>query len=280
MKSKNKSTNYVIKRVLVYAVLIIGGLGCLFPFIWMILTSFKNLSEALRIPPTFLPSKLEWGNYTSITTKIPFIKIYGNTIISAVVTVVAQLALCAMAGYAFARIKFPGRDIIFTTLLAVLMVPGTFFILPQYRIMIKLGLLNTIPALFLPNLFSAMGTFLMRQFFLSLPAELEDAAYMDGCNKGRTFISIMLPLVKPGLVSLGILTFKFAWNDLMWPLIVNTSPEKMTLSAGLSYLNGQYVTDIPGTMAGALMSVLPILILFAIFQKEFIEGVAHTGIKG
>lgn len=280
MKSKNKSTNYVIKRVLVYAVLIIGGLGCLFPFIWMILTSFKNLSEALRIPPTFLPSKLEWVNYTSITQKIPFIKIYGNTIISAVVTVIAQISLCAMAGYAFARIKFPGRDIIFTTLLAVLMVPGTFFILPQYRIMIKLGLLNTIPALFLPNLFSAMGTFLMRQFFLSLPAELEDAAYMDGCNKGRTFISIMLPLVKPGLVSLGILTFKFAWNDLMWPLIVNTSPEKMTLSAGLSYLNGQYVTDIPGTMAGALMSVLPILILFAIFQKEFIEGVAHTGIKG
>ncbi len=280
MKKTKKSANYMIKRAMVYAVLIIGGLCCLFPFVWMILTSFKNLSEALRIPPTFLPSKLEWVNYTSITEKIPFIRIYGNTIISAVVTVIAQLALCAMAGYAFGRIKFPGRDIIFTCLLAVLMVPGTFFILPQYRIMIKLKLLNTIPALFLPNLFSAMGTFLMRQFFLSLPAELEDAAYMDGCNKGRTFISIMLPLVKPGLVSLGILTFKFAWNDLMWPLIVNTSPEKMTLSAGLSYLNGQYVTDIPGTMAGALMSVLPILILFAIFQKEFIEGVAHTGIKG
>ncbi len=278
--NKKKSTGYWIRRVLTYAILILGAFICIFPFIWMVLTSFKTLSEALRIPPTIFPTGLEWANYTSITQKIPFFKIYGNTLISAVVTVAAQISLCAMAGYAFARINFPGRDIIFTILLAVLMVPGTFFILPQYRIIIKLGLLNTIPALFLPNLFSAMGTFLLRQFFLSLPSELEDAAYIDGCNKGRTFISIMLPLVKPGLVSLGILTFKFAWNDLMWPLIVNTSQDKMTLSAALSYLNGQYVTDFPGVMAGAIMSVLPILVLFAIFQKEFIEGVAHTGIKG
>lgn len=280
MKNKSKKIKYAIKRILTYTVLVLGAFVCVFPFLWLILTSFKTSPEALRIPPTIFPKNLIWENYTSIADKIPFVKIYCNTIISAVVTVAAQVSLCSMAGYAFARIKFPGRDIIFTVLLAVLMVPGTFFILPQYRIIVKLGLLDTIPALFLPNMFSAMGTFLMRQFFLSLPAELEDAAYLDGCNKGRAFISIMLPLVKPGLVSLGILTFKFAWNDLMWPLIVNTSQDKMTLSAALSFLQGQYVTDYPGVMAGALMSVLPILILFAIFQKEFIEGVSHTGIKG
>lgn len=280
MKNNGKKIKYVIKRTLTYTVLIAGGFVCIFPFIWLILTSLKTSPEALRIPPVIFPETPKWENYSIITQKIPFIKIYCNTIISAVVTVLAQISLCAMAGYAFARIKFPGRDLIFTVLLAVLMVPGTFFILPQYRIIIELGLLNTIPALFLPNLFSAMGTFLMRQFFLSLPAELEDAAYLDGCNKGRAFISIMLPLVKPGLVSLGILTFKFAWNDLMWPMIVNTSQDKMTLSAALSFLQGQYVTDYPSVMAGALMSVLPILILFAIFQKEFIEGVSHTGIKG
>lgn len=160
------------------------------------------------------------------------------------------------------------------------MVPGTFFILPQYRIIHGLGLLNSIPALFLPNLFSAMGTFLMRQFFMSLPQELEDAAYIDGCNRGKAFVYIMLPLVKPGLVSLGILTFRFAWNDLMWPMIVNTSTDKMTLSAALSFMQGQYVTDYPGIMAGAILAVIPMIVLFAIFQKQFIEGVAHTGIKG
>lgn len=269
-----------IRRIFLYLVLIFGAFVALFPFLWMILTSFKSSGEALIIPPTIFPKRLRWDNYTSITEKIPFIRIYLNTIISALVTVAAQLVMCSMAGYAFARIRFPGRDLIFVTLLAVLMVPGTFFILPQYRMIYKLGLLNTIPALFLPNLFSAMGTFLLRQFFLSLPQELEDAAYIDGCNRGRAFVRVMLPLVKPGLVSLGILTFKFAWNDLMWPLIVNTSTEKMTLSAALTYLQGQYVTDFPGVMAGALMSVLPIIVLFAIFQKQFIEGVAHTGIKG
>ena len=267
-------------KTLIYIVLIVGAFVALFPFIWMILSSIKSTSEAMIIPPTIFPKKIRIDNYTLITTKLPFFKIYLNTIISAIVTVTAQLVFCSMAAYAFARIQFPGRNIIFITMLAVLMVPGTFFILPQYRMMYRMGLLNTIPALFLPNLFSAMGTFLLRQFFLSLPQELEDAAYIDGCNRGRVFISIMLPLIKPGLVSLGILTFKFAWNDLMWPLIVNTSTDKMTLSAALSYLQGQYVTDYPGVMAGAIMSVVPIIVIFAIFQKQFIEGVAHTGIKG
>ncbi|MDF2473871.1 MAG: binding-protein-dependent transport system inner rane component [Anaerocolumna sp.] len=267
-------------KTLIYIVLIVGAFVALFPFIWMILTSIKSTSEAMIIPPTIFPKQIRIDNYTLITTKLPFFKIYLNTIVSAVVTVAAQLVFCSMAAYAFARIQFPGRNIIFITILAVLMVPGTFFILPQYRMMYSMGLLNTIPALFLPNLFSAMGKFLLIQFFLSLPQELEDAAYIDGCNRGRVFISIMLPLIKPGLVSLGILTFKFAWNDLMWPLIVNTSTDKMTLSAALSYLQGQYVTDYPGVMAGAIMSVVPIIVIFAIFQKQFIEGVAHTGIKG
>lgn len=278
---KDKATKKInVGRVLTYVVLVLGAFVAIFPFLWMILTSFKSSAEALIIPPSIFPKGLRWENYTSITDKLPFIKIYGNTIISALVTVTAQLVFCSMAAYGFGRIKFPGRDIIFVCILAVLMVPGTFFILPQYRLMFKWGLLNTIPALFLPNLFSAMGTFLLRQFFLSLPDELEDAAYIDGCNRGKAFISIMLPLIKPGLVSLGIITFKFAWNDLMWPLIVNTSTDKMTLSASLSYLQGQYVTDFPGVMAGAIMSVIPIIVLFAIFQKQFIEGVAHTGIKG
>ena len=267
-------------RVLTYIVLIGGVIIAIFPFVWMFLTAFKSQSEAMQIPPTILPKKIDLSNFTNISDKIPFLKIYLNTLVSAIVTVAAQLIFCAMAGYAYARIQFPGKNILFTLTLAVLMVPGTFFILPQYRIIHGLGLLNSIPALFLPNLFSAMGTFLMRQFFMSLPQELENAAYIDGCNRGKAFVYIMLPLVKPGLVSLGILTFRFAWNDLMWPMIVNTSTDKMTLSAALSFMQGQYVTDYPGIMAGAILAVIPMIVLFAIFQKQFIEGVAHTGIKG
>lgn len=274
MKKKTK-----LSRIIIYAVLIGGVVICIFPFLWMILTSVKTNAEALAMPPRILPKRIRLEGYRNVLTKLPFLKIYLNTVISAVVTVAAQVIFCAMAGYAYARIKFPFKNFLFTATLAVLMVPGTFFILPQYRIVNQLGLLNTIPALFLPNLFSAMGTFLLRQFFLSLPQELEDAAYIDGCNRGTAFVKIMLPLVKPGLVSLGILTFRFAWNDLMWPMVVNTSTEKMTLSAALSYMQGQYLTDFPGIMAGALMAVIPMIVLFAIFQKQFIEGVAHTGIK-
>lgn len=156
----------------------------------------------------------------------------------------------------------------------------SYFILPQYQIVQSLGLLNSLPALFLPNMFSIFGTFLLRQFFMALPNELEDAARIDGCSRFMIFVKIMLPLVRSGLIALGILTLRFAWNDLMWPMIVNTASEKMTLSAGLALLQGQYVTEYPIMMSGAVMAVLPLLISFAIFQKQFIEGIAIQGIKG
>ena len=275
-RSKKKKNAHIVT----YIILISGVLITLLPFIWMLLTSLKTQSEAIRIPPQIFPAKPVFGNYLDVFRDVPFAKMYLNTIISSVVTVAAQLLLCSMAAYAFAKLEFPGRDIIFVTLLAVLMVPSSFFILPQYLIIQKLGLLNTIPALFLPNLFSAFGTFLLRQFFMSLPSDLEDAAALDGCTPLTTYWRIMLPLAKPGLVSLGILTLRFAWNDLMWPLIVNTSQDKMTLTAGLAFMQGQYHTNYPEMMAGAMMAILPLLILFAIFQKQFIEGIALTGIKG
>lgn len=266
--------------IVVYIVLLSGVLITLLPFIWMVLTSLKTQGEALRFPPVFFPAEAKFENYLSVFTKIPFGNMYLNTTISAIVTVAMQLIICSMAAYAFGRIKFPGRDIIFVCLLAVLMVPSSFFILPQYLIIQKLKLLDTLPALFIPNLFSAFGTFLLRQFFMSLPDELEDAARIDGCNQLKIYLKIMLPLTKSGLVALGILTLRFAWNDLMWPLIVNTSTKKMTLSAGLSFLQGQFVSDYPTMMAGAVMAVIPLLIFFIIFQKQFIEGVAMSGIKG
>lgn len=276
---KKNSKPFSFGTFLVYVVLISGVVVTLAPFIWMFLTSFKAQVEAVMIPPTILPKQWLISSYTTLTDKLPFFTMYGNTIVTSIITVAGQLIFCSLAGYAFGRIEFPGRDFLFVLCLAVLMVPSSFFILPQYLIIQKLGLLNTLTAIFLPNLFSSFGTFLMRQFFMSLPAELEDAAKIDGCNRGMIFYRVMLPLVKPGLVSLGILTLRFSWNNLMWPLIVNTSTDKMTLTAGLSYLQGQYLTDYPSIMAGALLSIIPLIIIFAIFQKQFIEGIAFTGIK-
>ncbi len=275
MKNKVK-----FRHLIIYIILLLGLVITLLPFVWMILTSFKTQSEAIKIPPVIFPKVWNLQNYSAVFEMIPFAKMYFNTAITALVTIVGQLLICSLAAYAFARIHFPGRDIIFVCLLAVLMVPSSFFILPQYLLIQKVGLLNTLPALFIPYLFSAFGTFLLRQFFMALPDELEDAARLAGCNHLQIYAKIMLPLIRSGLVALGILTLRFAWNDLMWPLIVNTSTDKMTLSAGLAFMQGQYITNYPVMMAGDVLAVLPLLILFVIFQKQFVEGIALSGIKG
>jgi multiple sugar transport system permease protein len=269
-----------IQHFFVHLALIIGTSITILPFLWMVFTSFKTVGEAMAIPPTILPKAFNLDSYKNILNSLPFGRVYLNTIISTVVTVIGQITICTMAGYAFARLEFPGKNIIFIIILSVLMVPGQIFLVPQYMIILKMGLLDTIPALFLPNLFSAFGTFMMRQFFTSIPKELEEAAMLDGCNRFQTFGRIMVPLVKSGVVALVIFTAKFAWNDFMWPLIVNTSPKMMTLGPSLSTLQGQYTTNYPAQMAGAVMAVVPMVLLFFIFQKQFVEGVAHTGVKG
>lgn len=268
------------KKAVVHAVLILGAVPMLLPFFWMILTAFKTQGEAIHMPIVFFPSHWRLGAFRDVFSRLPFGAAYFNTTVSAAATITAQLVMCSMAGYAFGRIKFPGKDVIFICSLSVLMIPSSFFILPQYLIIQKMGLLNTVPALFIPNLFSAFGTFLMRQFFMSLPQELEEAARLDGCTHFGIFWRVMLPLVKPGLTSLAIITLRLAWNDLLWPMVVNTSAKKMTLSAILANLTGQYSTQYPTLMAGSLMAVLPLVILFALFQKQFIEGIALTGTKG
>ena len=279
MRVKTKKLN--INHLIVHLILLAGVAVVVFPFLWMILTSFKTSGEAMKIPPTIFPEKFVTTAYhTIVSSAIPFGTVYMNTIISTVVTTIVQIAFCSMAGYAFGRIDFPFKNAIFVLILSVLMVPGQIFLIPQYQIIQKMGLLDTIPALFMPNLFSAFGTFLLRQFFMSLPKELEEAAIVDGCGRFRIFGQIMLPLVKPGIVALAIFTIKFAWNDFMWPLIVNTSMEKMTLGPALSTLHGQYTTEYPMQMAGAVLAVVPLIVIFFLFQKQFIEGVAQSGIKG
>ncbi|WP_248737593.1 carbohydrate ABC transporter permease [Neobacillus rhizosphaerae] len=249
------------------------------PFLWMILTSLKTYTESIHVPPVIIPKDLQWGNYKEVFGLLPFFKFMFNTFIITVARTAGQLFLCSLAAYAFARIEFPGRNILFMLALSVLMVPGQVFLLPQYMIMVKLGWLNTLQAVIVPGIFSAFGTFLLRQFFMGLPKELEEAARLDGCNHFQIYWRIMLPLAKPGLIALGIFTTLWSWNELMWPMIVNSSPESMTLSVGLSSLQGQYLTNYPILMAGSFLAILPMLILFIILQKQFIEGIAVTGGK-
>jgi multiple sugar transport system permease protein len=250
------------------------------PFVWELLTSFKSLTESVSVPPTLLPSSWHFSNFTNVFQTIPFGSELANSVINALARTFAQLLFCSMAAFAFAWIRFRGRGIVFAIFLSVMLVPSQLLVIPQYEIMQNLHLLNTIPALFLPGMFSAFGTFLLRQFFLALPPELHEAARLDGAGPVRIFWSVMLPLAKPGLVALGLLTMIWSWNDLLWPLVVNNDPGKMTLSVGLASLQGVYLTNYPVLMAGAFMATVPLIIVFVVMQRRVVEGIALTGTKG
>lgn len=265
---------------IVHVVLIVGAALMVFPFVWQLLTSFKTLSDSVQVPPSFLPREWVFTNFAEVFDSMPFGQMFLNSVLLTVGRAVGQVALCTMAGYAFARIAFPGRNALFVVFLSVLMVPSQLYLLPQYEIIQALGWLNTLQALIVPGIFSAFGTFLMRQFFLSMPAELEEAARIDGANPWQTFWRIMVPLAKPGIIALVVFTVLWSWNDLLWPLIVTTDPAKMPLSVGLSQLVGIHGTDYPVLMAGALLATLPMLVTFMILQRQFIQGIAFSGTKG
>jgi len=273
MNGKNKG------KLLVHIILIIGSIWMIFPFFWMILTSFKTFSETTRIPPVIFPKSFSFTNYATVFLTLPFKQFYINTIITSFTVTIGQIIVSTMAAYVFARLKFPGNKILFFIVLSVMMVPTQIFIIPQYMTMKYLHLLDSLPALIIPGWFSAFSVFLLRQFFMTLPIELEEAARIEGCGTFKIFYSIMLPLAKPGIIAASIFSILWSWNDLMWPLIVNNSMEKMTLAAGLASLQGQHLTNYPVIMAGAFLAVLPMLIIFLIFQKQFVEGIALSGTK-
>jgi multiple sugar transport system permease protein len=245
----------------------------------MILTSFKTFEESIHIPMLIFPSSWNFNNYREVLNKFPFAHFYFNTFSVMAIVVAGQLLISSMAAFAFARLRFPGKEIVFLLCLSILMVPGQIFLIPHNTMMTAWHLTDSLTALWLPHLFSVFGVFMLRQFFASLPRELDEAAKIDGCGYFAMYIRIMLPLIKPGLVSLGILVALGTWKDLMWPLIVNTDMKKQTLSAGLAYLIGEHTTIYPLVMAGALIAVIPMIAMFFTFQRYFIEGIAHSGMK-
>lgn len=268
------------KVLLSHVLLIIGAILMVVPFVWMLLTSVKSIGEATHVPPIIFPKEYKWNNFSDIFQTLPFFKFYWNTVSTTLAKTIGQLITCSLAAYAFARISFPGRNFIFVLLLSILMIPSQAYLIPQYLIMVKMQWINTLTALIVPGLTSAFGTFLLRQFFLSLPKELEEAAKIDGCNHFQIYYQILLPLAKPGLIALAILTALWSWNDLMWPLIVINSPDKMPLSAGLASLQGQYISNYPLLMAGSVLAIWPMILLFFFLQNHFVEGIALGATKG
>ena len=277
MKSMKASKN--VSTIVTYTALVLGSVTMIFPFLWMLLTSFKTQSEAMAIPPKILPSSWELTNFFTALQSLPFTNLYLNTGLMILFRVICAVVFSSMAGYAFAKLNFPGKNLLFGLVLMQMMLPSQIFIIPQYQMLAKMGATNSIFALVFPGLVSAFGTFFLRQAYLGIPNEIAEAAYLDGCNKWQTFVKVMLPLTGPSMAALAIFTAVFAYADLMWPLICNTDLNMMTLSAGLSTLNGQYTTNFPVLMAGSLLAMIPMVILYLIFQKQFIQGIAMTGGK-
>ena len=278
---KNRSLEASQKRmtILTYTALILGAVIMIFPFVWMILTSSKTIPESLAVPPTIFPEKIMFDNFSDAMKSLPFIKLYINTGLMIFFRVICAVAFSSMAGYAFAMLEFRGKKLFFGIVLVQMSLPSQIFIIPQYQMVTKMGLANTIFALVFPGIVSAFGVFFLRQTYMGIPKEIGEAAYLDGCNQWQTFYKVMFPLTGTSVAALTIFTAVFAYSDLMWPLVVNSDLNMMTLSSGLATLRGQFTTNFPVLMAGSLLAMLPMVILYLIFQRQFIEGIASTGGK-
>jgi multiple sugar transport system permease protein len=249
------------------------------PLAWMVMTSIQTPDEARQFPPV-LPSGIHWQNYTDAIHAAPFGRFFVNSAVVTGACVLGNLVLCSLAGYAFARLRFFGRDVLFVVLLATLMIPFQVVMIPIFLIMRNLGLVDSLGALILPNLVTPFGIFLMRQFFRTLPIELEEAARLDGCSRLRTLIRIVLPLSGPALATLAVITFLWNWNDFLWPLVVIQSEHNMTLQLGLSTFQGAHSTAWTLLMAGNVLAVLPMLLVFLLAQRHFIASIASAGVTG
>jgi multiple sugar transport system permease protein len=250
------------------------------PLIWMIVTSFETLNETRTFPPVLYPHSLQWSNYGEVLRQAPFTEWFTNTLLVTTATVAGNLLLCSLAGYAFARIKFFGREVVFLLVLATLMVPLQVVIIPTFLIVKRLGLIDTLGALIAPNLTEAFGIFMLRQFFRTLPIELEEAARIDGASRLGILFKIVLPLSGPALATLAVIQFTWTWNDFLWPLVTIFNPNHMTLQLGLATFQGAHASNTNLLMAANVMSLIPVLILFFVAQRYFIRGIATTGLKG
>ncbi len=268
------------ERLLAYVVLSVTGFIMVFPFIYMALSSLKPSAEVVQVPPTLWPSEVRWSNYLEVLNIVPLGTQLINTIIVTVCVVLGWVVTSVLAGYAFARLEFPGRELLFGAYLGTLMVPFAVLIVPMYRLMLVFGWVDQLAALIVPWLFTAYGTFLLRQFFLSVPKDLEDAALIDGASHWGILFRIFLPLARPAIATLATFAFLYAWNSFLWPLIIISSPSRKVVTQGLVDLQALYAARVDLIMAGSTLAVLPTLLVFLFAQRYFIEGIATSGLAG
>jgi multiple sugar transport system permease protein len=277
---RRRSRRRIKSTTLLYAVLILLALIIVLPLVWMLLTSFKTDSDAVRNPYSF-PNPFSLDGYkTLLNGQQPIFLWLWNSFAAASVQTILVLGTASMGAYALARLDFPGKRVVFGLIISTLLVPPVVFLIPNYLIVQNFGWLDSILAITVPGAAGAFGIFFLRQFFVSLPVEIEEAARIDGAGDLRIFLQIVLPLARPALATLAVLTFLNNWNDFLWPLYVLLSPENMTLQPGLSMLQGAFRTHFGIVMAGAVVASVPVLVLFGIAQRQIVESVAGTGVKG
>jgi multiple sugar transport system permease protein len=271
-----------LRRTGFYLILVLLALVFVMPLVWMTITSLKTYDAAQQIPPSWLPDPLSGYGYQQILNNAqnPVLRWFLNSMLAATLHALLVLATASLAAYALARLRFRGRSVAFALIVATLFIPPTSLIIPNFLIADTLGWIDTLTVVVVPSAASAFGVFFLRQFFLSLPRELEEAAVLDGANQWQIFSRVVLPLSKPALATLAVLSFLTNWNDFLWPIFVLFSPERLTLPPGLGLLQGSYVTDYPVIMAGAVVASIPVLILFVLAQRHIIQGVSRSGLKG
>lgn len=270
----------VFGMIVLYVVLIIAAIGVLLPFYWMVVSSLKQNQEVFTVPIQWLPNEVQWRNYIDIWVRSDMVTWLRNTLLLSVVVTFLQVLTGSFAAYGFSKARFPGRSVLFLAYIGTIAVPWQSYMIPQYRLLSQMGLVNTLWSIIALQAFGAFGVFLMKQFFDTIPEELSEAARLDGLSEYGIYARIMLPLSLPAIASLALLTFVNTWNDYLGPLIYLRNPDIWTIQLGLRTFISQYNADYALIMTGAVLSVLPVLIIFLLGQRYFVEGIANTGLKG
>lgn len=278
---EQKNVLEIVGRVILYLFLIVMCIIMLTPLVWMLSTASKSLQEVSSPQFNLLPEDFQLvQNFVSAFERAPILKYFGNSFVVAIAVTIGRVLLCALAGYSFAKFNYPGREFLFRIVLSTMMIPFYVVVIPLYIVVFQLGWLNSLTALIVPGLVNAFGIFLMRQFMLGIPQELLDAARIDGASEPRLFVTIILPLVRPALAALAVFTFMSSWDSYIWPLLAVTSQDLLTLPLGLSAFKDEYVTIYNELMAVSLIALIPTFLLYAFFQRQFVEGITMSGIKG
>jgi multiple sugar transport system permease protein len=279
-KTMHKRFNSYLKKILLYTILSIVAATMFVPFLWMISTSLKANQFVLSMPPEFFPKPLTFESYQRLFDLLPFGRMMANSFVIAILVTIGQIISSSMAAYVFARMQIRGKNVIFLIYLATMMVPSQVTIVPLFILMRYLGWINTYQAIVSPMVFTAFGTFLLRQSFLTIPKELEEAAFIDGASHWTVYWRIIMPVSRPALATLAVFAYMQAWNAYLWPLFVTNDERIMTLPVGLSLLHGRYLTEWNLVMAGAVVTVIPMLIIYLLAQDYFVKGVVTSGLKG